>query len=259
MRRLWVIFFVIFCAVILSGCDRILANAKVGLQITSTPTATVYVNDQKIGSTPFNSFDLKPGSYSVKLASGSAQWGSQVKLNSQTVTIVNRVFASKEQDEAGEILSMEKGSGIWVISIPDKVEVTIDSSPVGTTPVNVKDVPNGSHRIVVAKDGYLKRAIQVQTHPGYATLVNVQLSKEKVELVQTATASANLSPQVQVLQTPTGWLRVRSEPSFGAAEISKINTGEKYQLLSTQPDWVQIQLLNNKTGWVSSQFVKKVE
>lgn len=257
MKALLLGFCLILTAVILTGCDKFLTEAKVGLQITSQPTTVVYLNDQKVGSTPYNSFDLKPGEFSIKLASGSANWSGQVKLNPGTISVVNRVFESDEGEASGEVLTMEKGSGITLISIPDNVEVTIDSSPVGSTPVNLKDIPIGSHRVVLSKDGYLKRAVQVQTHLGFSTLVNVQLAKEKVKPSLVPAQSAIIS-QIEVLQTPTGWLRVRTDPSFGGREISKINAGEKYPLLAEQADWVKIQLPGGEAGWVSAQFVKKV-
>lgn len=64
--------------------------------------------------------------------------------------------------------------------------------------------------------------------------------------------------KVLILDTPTGWLRVRETP--GGAEIGKVNPGEKYPYISEQaPDWVKIEYQTGKQGWVSSQYVKKIK
>jgi uncharacterized protein YgiM (DUF1202 family) len=63
---------------------------------------------------------------------------------------------------------------------------------------------------------------------------------------------------VLILQTPTGFLRVRDQASLNGAEIGQIKPGETYQLLDDKTTgWYQIQLTNGKTGWISSQYAQK--
>jgi len=59
-----------------------------------------------------------------------------------------------------------------------------------------------------------------------------------------------------VLQTGTGWLRVRSTPSLSGEEIGKVNVGEVYSVLEKQTGWVKIKLTGDSMGWVSADFVK---
>ncbi|MDP2874178.1 MAG: PEGA domain-containing protein [bacterium] len=66
---------------------------------------------------------------------------------------------------------------------------------------------------------------------------------------------------VEVIETGTGWLRVRSEPVIdgtNANEITKVNVGEKFQLLEEQSGWMKIKLTDGKVGWASATFLKKI-
>lgn len=74
--------------------------------------------------------------------------------------------------------------------------------------------------------------------------------------LQTALFPAPL-PQVQILETPTGWLRVRTGPGTNYSEIGKANPGEKYEYLGEEGGWFKIRF-QGKEGWVTSQYAKKI-
>lgn len=66
---------------------------------------------------------------------------------------------------------------------------------------------------------------------------------------------------VEVIETGTGWLRVRSEPVIdgtNANEITKVNVGEKFQLLEEKSGWMKIKLTDGKVGWATATFLKKI-
>ncbi len=65
--------------------------------------------------------------------------------------------------------------------------------------------------------------------------------------------------KVKILPTGMGWLRVRAEPILSAAEITKVNVGEKFELLEEKTGWVKIKLPDGQEGWVSADFVEKIE
>ena len=75
------------------------------------------------------------------------------------------------------------------------------------------------------------------------------------------TIAALPKPYVEILSTPTGFLRVRSNPSLGGTEIGQVKPGESYPLLSSQSGWYQIKvdLSATSSGWISSQYAKKFE
>ena len=73
------------------------------------------------------------------------------------------------------------------------------------------------------------------------------------------------STKIQVLDTPNGFLNVRSGPGTNFSIIQKINSGQKFTLTGEEKDWYKILLDSSKTGlpnvqagWVFSQYTKKL-
>ncbi|MDO8551475.1 MAG: SH3 domain-containing protein [bacterium] len=66
-------------------------------------------------------------------------------------------------------------------------------------------------------------------------------------------------PYVTISSTPTGFLRVRSQPSTSASEIAQVKPGESYPLLDEQSGWYKIPYQEGKEGWISGQYAKKFE
>ncbi len=62
-------------------------------------------------------------------------------------------------------------------------------------------------------------------------------------------------PTATILDTPTGWLRVRAAAGTEFSEIDKINPGEKYDVLDELDGWVKIKLDDVREGWVYGQYV----
>jgi uncharacterized protein YgiM (DUF1202 family) len=72
---------------------------------------------------------------------------------------------------------------------------------------------------------------------------------------------------IQILTTPTGFLRVRSGPGATGSEIAQVKPGAQYPFLDEDvaTGWLEIQyevptagLPNGIEGWVSGQYVKKI-
>lgn len=63
---------------------------------------------------------------------------------------------------------------------------------------------------------------------------------------------------VEILETGTGWLRVRKEPSLAGEEIGKVDVGKRFTLIEEKDGWYHIKF-DDKDGWVSGQYAKKVE
>lgn len=69
-------------------------------------------------------------------------------------------------------------------------------------------------------------------------------------------------PYVEILETGTGWLRVREEPSgFEDNEVAKVNVGDFFAMTdrSKNNQWVKIVYQTGKEGWVSARYVRVVE
>lgn len=61
-------------------------------------------------------------------------------------------------------------------------------------------------------------------------------------------------PYVVIGSTPTGWLRVRSEPSSSGAEVARVEPEEKYPYKSTENGWYEIEYASGQLGWISGQY-----
>lgn len=66
-------------------------------------------------------------------------------------------------------------------------------------------------------------------------------------------------PYVTIKETPTGWLRVRSEASTQSTEVAKVNPGESYAYLDQKSGWYKIAYQEGKAGWISGQYAEKFE
>ncbi|HCS78793.1 TPA: hypothetical protein DIV55_03540 [Patescibacteria group bacterium] len=70
-------------------------------------------------------------------------------------------------------------------------------------------------------------------------------------------------PYVEILDTPTGFLRVRAEPGGSGEEVGRVNPGEFYSLLDEESvsstPWYKIEYETEKEGWISGQYAEKTE
>ncbi len=66
-------------------------------------------------------------------------------------------------------------------------------------------------------------------------------------------------PMVRILETPTGWLNVRSGPSTVYDILKKVLPGESYELLEEQEEWYKIRLSATEEGWVIYEYVEKIQ
>jgi len=241
-----------------------------GLQVTSEPKATIFLEGKHLGQTPFSNKELKAGEFTLRLIPESEMltpWEQKIKLSPGILTVVNREFAESEEFSSGEILTLESLANknlvsLAVISNPDGALVKVDGVTRGLTPISLEDVTEGDHLISLSLPGFLQKEVRAKTALGRKLIVNVKLAKEKAE-AQEATSSAKeefKKPYVKIKVTPTGWLRVRFEPNTAATEAAKVKPGEKYKFLeATETGWYKIEYEEGKEGWISGQYAEKFE
>lgn len=278
---------IIISSIFLSGCNikNFFVTPPAGLVISSTPTSTVFLNDENQGETPFQQSQLKPGTYILKLvptgSSNFASYETKLDLTSGTSTVISRSFAESELDASGYTLSLVQESpdetSLSIISDPDLTSITLDGTPRGFTPLSRLSVPPGPHTLLISSPGYQTQELTVTTMKGYNLIVNFKLAASVITLTppQPATVSASPSvsptpssspisdipkPYVVIGETETGWLRVRSDASGSSAELGKANTGEKLKYLgvSSESGWHKIEF-EGQVGYVSGKYVTLVK
>lgn len=245
-----------------------------GLKVVSNPPASVFLNDELLGKTPYED-KLSSGEYILKLipeesATGVSSWQGKVTLNPSVLTFVNRDLDKSELTSAGEIVFMEKinenEAQIAVFSTPDVVDVLLDGQKKGQTPILLRDVTDGDHDIAASSPGFLSRTVRIQTIPGFKVIVNFSLALDETSKLteegrdeKGEEREKEEKPYVLIKDTPTDFLRVREGPSTATKELSKVKPGEKYPFFEEKDGWFKIEYEDEKEGWVSGRYAEKIQ
>ncbi len=245
---------------------------KAGILIETTPTASVYIDGVQVGRTPYE-MTKTPSEVVVKLIPESlgkplVPYETKVNLGTGIKTIIKREFGESDETSAGEVISFEKvgvkETSLAVISVPDSAQVSIDGQIRGFAPIKITDISAGEHQVAVSAERFKERTFTVKTITGYKLTaivklaVNSDLPKEETRDEQPKEPEKTY--QVEILATPNGFLRVRSEPSTTADELVKVKSGEKFKYIEedSKTGWFKIEYEEGKEGWVSGEFVKKI-
>lgn len=246
-----------------------------GIFVDSNPVSSVYINSSFAGKTPFQK-TLDAGAIDLKMVPDTTDadllpFETKITLVSGIQTVVRREFGKTEVESSGDIISFEKDTGrntsLIVISTPDNAQVSLDGTPRGFSPYKNSTISPAEHQITVKAEGYLDRVMTVNTQAGFRLTLFAKLSKIlQPSPSPTPTPSANLF--VVILNTPTGYLRVRTEPGTKGEEMGQVKPGDKFPYLATDPatNWYKIQfevpqpgLPDGIIGWVSNQYSKEVD
>lgn len=229
-----------------------------GIRIQSEPgEADVLINGQNVGKTPYESDNLAAEEMAIKLSSEAGSWEGKVKLGGHTITFISRDLAKDPLSEAGEILSLSKGSGVTIISSPGNSMVEVDGKVLGQTPGSF-EISEGEHTFVISHEGFINRSIKASTTENYNLKIVVDLAASEGESIFVAPSPLPSVGMVKVLSTPTGFLRVRDKASTTGKEIGRVFPGDELQLLRTEGSWTKVKLPDGVEGFVSSQYVTKI-
>lgn len=239
-------------------------KGRAGLRVGSIPRAKVFIDQREVGITPYLNEDLTEGEYLVSLATlaeatGASQlsWQGYVRLNSGTLAVVNRELEASPSASSGEIITLERGRGVTIISHPSNAEAMADGKLLGRTPLTVADLSLGEHQFSISRDSFLKRSFKATVVDGFNLTIQIDLAISEADLTRIPTVPEASSQQITVRETPTGFLRVRASPSVESAEIARVTPGDNLTLLEELPNWQRVRLLDGKEGYVSSAYTEK--
>lgn len=254
-----------------------------GIYIETTPESTVYINGEQVGKTPYRK-TLKPEEAEIRLVPDSYQtplypFETKVQLVAGVETVIKREFGELDETSSGETISFEAGpkeeTSLSVITIPDSAKLVIDGKDRAFTPHKTSAILPGTHVLDLAASGYSDKEIQVKTYKGYRLTAYVKLAKKSEEEgleTNNASNSAQLNAEeekekVEIKSTPTGFLRVRDEPSSLGNEIGRVVPGEQYVFVEEDKEsgWYKIEFNDPEDeskilkGWISNQYAKLIE
>jgi hypothetical protein len=252
-------------------------SQKGALQVTSAPESKVYLNDKYIGQTPLCKCEasnmISTGEYTIRLVPADkslAEFQEKITISEAVLTVVDRKFGKNSLSE-GSVISLspiadKKKAELLVVSFPQAASVLLDNNPLGQTPLYFKEPTVSDHSIKVKREGYNEKSVRIRTPEGYKLTVAVYLSTNPNAVTAQPTPVASASPsavpstalqQVVILETPTGFLRVRKNASIGASEIARVNPGEKIDLVEESNGWYLIRLSDGIEGWISAEYAQK--
>jgi len=239
------------------------------LSIESNPNSLVYISGEQKGKTPLE-LELGEEEVVVRLIPESFSQEFEVfeqivKLTPGVKTIVRHKFSRENEKQESQIVSFESSSGknanIAVVSVPDGTSVKVDGMAKGVTPLRIDKVSPGLHRVSVESDGYDKTSLDVVAVAGFTVTAYIDLAKREIVLQEPEIEKNNEDtqisyPEVEILSTPTGFLRVRSTPGISGEEVGQVSPGEVYKVLSfnAEEDWYEIEIETNKSGWISAKY-----
>lgn len=291
-------FFLTFIIILLiiGGVVKLLASRapKEGeLRVDASPTVSVFLDNKHIGRTPLRE-KVTAGEYTIRLVaedstSDIAPWQAKITVGANLLTFVNAILSDSELSSAVDVLWLEKSVAgrpeLSIVTNPDGASVILDDVTKGITPITVSDVTVGDHTLTVTSPGFLTRTMKVKLTSGYKLITSMKLAlsaaggmspeasptaspaPSSVAVTPTPTGkqgSASSSttppkPYAVIKDTPTGFLRVRLEPSTSATEAARVNPGEKYHIFAEKTSWYQISYDGTNKGWIASQYADKVE
>jgi hypothetical protein len=264
---------VILIAVLLSVFNFLVPKGA-GVLVETDPPSSVYINNEEVGRTPFSTV-RKPGEAVLRIIPDSfgtplPPYETKTTLVSGVQTVIRRKIAESEDASEGEIISFEKVDrgqiGMAIVSDPESAQISIDGQVRGFSPYNSSNINEGEHSLSVSANGYTTRSIQVKAVSGYKLIALVKLARSNEPTNTTENSTSQQQEEankqmLEILSTPTGFLRVRSEPSTLASEVGQVKPGETYELVEEDTDtgWFKIIFAEGKEGWITSQYAKVVE
>ncbi len=263
------------------------SNSEVVLRIISDPVgASVYIDNTEIGQTPYTSSKLTEGDYDIRVESvGYEPQRARIRIQKgYTSNISVKLFPMPVPSKVSQF---EGSDGLFDVS-SDNNEIVSDTETWvkaliywnQTRGINIEGVGMNKELIFDYYVDYKGNifddrgdlVMEPETFEGFADVDKgaflgrisdgpglTEAAKESLTKISAVTVSGAKETMVKILPTGLGWLRVRSEPSTGAAELAKVDEGNEYVLLEDGVEWVRIKVSDTVEGWVSKAYVETVK
>jgi hypothetical protein len=254
------------------------------LRVVSEPAgATVFIDNNEVGKTPYSSDKLSEGGYDLRVdyPGYEPQLGrintkkdyalnvkfklfpvpapANVKLlegatDLYNLSTDNSGLQSDTQDWVRGLIYWNKTRGLNVESTGLNKELVFDYY------IDYKgNIFNKNGEAVTGTTGLAD--LKTATKGGYLgrTSDGTGITKEAKDALASLQKSGVGGKTATVLETGLGWLRVRDSASLTGAEIARVNVGQTYDVLEQATGWVKIKVSDTVQGWVSADYVKLSE
>ena len=257
------------------------------IRVISEPSAAiVYIDGSEVGKTPFSSAAITNGDYELKISHDGYE-SISTRINIQKDYTLN-VSAKLFPFPVTPIVQVFEGSeGLYNISIENPVVTSDTQSWVKgviywnlTRGVNIDNVGLNKEKVfdyfidykggiydingkpvIIQEDFQRLKDLKRGAYLGIPSLgegVTTE-AREALEKLSEVGIEAVTTKTAKIKTTPLGWLRVREKPSLNATEITRVNTGNTYNVLGEEEGWVKINVSETIEGWVSETYVELSE
>lgn len=249
-----------------------------GLSVTTNPeNAEVFLEGKSLGNSPLSQI-IDPGVHLLKVGK-EGYVSREVEINIEerfrltawVSLALNPYPQTKKLSEKGKFTIFDLSSSnntltddfhswaqaIWHFqksgkSVPEKFDVLIDE---------------GGKQYTLNTAYSKKKEVTV----GYLSGSSGKLSskaKETWDKLIKGSSKTKASAEVKILDTPNGFLNVRSGPGTNHSVIQKVNPGQSFELIGEEKDWYKILIesakeglpdeASAKAGWIFAQYAKKL-
>lgn len=281
--------FFILSAFLFSACT-LFRQPKGGLTVTTNVGSDVFIDAKNLGSTPLSKVPLEVKKYLLKIVPQDPAFAPtemQIKMFAGFETTVEWQFGKTKDESSGFVFELENSSSrdsseLEIITSPDNVPVTIGSENQGFSPLVIDQLPPGEYQLGLQAPGYAPSVKTINLIKGKRLLVTARLARKPIEIASpsaafapmptpTTTSSPSATPKpaaktapkpyVQVLDTPTGFLRIRSSPSATGDILGQLNVGDAvpYGGETSPENWFKIVFGATSSAWISGQYSKLVQ
>jgi len=145
---------------------------------TQNSGGSVYINDELLGQTPFESEEIKSGENKVSIIDGAKKYETSINFVPNTQTVLNRDLGVSDVFSSGQDFWIEKPSSdsvLSVISEPSDAKIYIDNTEVGSTPYSSSDLSAGEYDLRVEKAGVEPQSSRIKVEKGFKLNISVKL------------------------------------------------------------------------------------
>lgn len=192
---------------------------------------------------------LSPNSESKVVATSQVQ-NSEV-LNASASARLDSDPAVCETEKEEDALQVR-------IIVPLGALINVRSKPSINSSVIAKLKKTAEFEELDRQDGWVQIAIEVETETesySHGWVSEEFVEKQVLGASEEPSLSALVYETVTVMDTPTGFLRVREVP--WGQELAKIYPGDKAILKEEKDDWFEVELQDGTFGWIYSEYATK--
>lgn len=149
--------------------------------------ADVYINDVKVGTTPYESKKIEPGENKITLKTSTQVHESTINFLPNSKDTIYNVGIFRDMGISSIFSSgqefwyqKEDSNALKIVSDPTGASVYIDGTEVGKTPFTSNLLSSGSYDIEIVQEGFEKQTARINLEKDYTLNINLKLFPQPV-------------------------------------------------------------------------------